>query len=425
MGIKMLTNILDMFFKNKTTNFTKDCQDQSKTKVISRGNIFRNEIGPANTVSGSFPTIVVGVFFYQKALEKICGGRREEGIELHVQAEVIPYDDNPEDAYAVRIEIEDEIVDYLSRKQARRWRSKMISEGFSGAVTCPAKIAWGREFDKAGSYGVCLDIDLILPDSKPERLSVNGVVVTTNQSDHIEFLVNELNRFELLNCKVGDEVHFWEAGDSKEIFIYRLGTAPGHGKIGICPNSVYKVLHAAAGWDASIASIYEGGCKVACRLVSKGEMAERLRPFKAEERKRRQDLRRDLAEPVDYSVIDSDIYKCFISNQTGMCDAIGTWEQFKTIEECIARLCQENNGKYYKAKAKTAKFAIIFAPNARVYSNVTRLKEAGYKVTTFENALEHFGLTDLWDCKKIAQHEYDLKKFVYEDTFRKPFPLNK
>lgn len=108
-----------------------------------------------------------------------------------------------------------------------------------------------------------------------------------------------------------------------------------------------------------------------------------------------------------------------------MCDAIGTWEQFKVIEERIARLCQENNGKYYKTKAKTAKFVIIFDPNAKVYSNVTSLKKMGYKVTTFEKALEYLGLSDLWDCKKMAQHEYELKKFMYEDTFHKPFPLSK
>ena len=151
-------------------------------------------------------------------------------------------------------------------------------------------------------------------------------------------------------------------------------------------------------------------------------MAERLKPFREEEKKRKQDLKRDLVTPIDYSPIDSDIYKCFISNQTGMCDAIGTWEQFKVIEERIARLCQENNGKYYKTKAKTAKFAIIFDPNAKVYSNVTAIKQMGYRVTTFEKALEYFGLSDLWDCKKMAQHEYELKKFIYEDTFHKPFP---
>ena len=106
-----------------------------------------------------------------------------------------------------------------------------------------------------------------------------------------------------------------------------------------------------------------------------------------------------------------------------MCDAIGTWEQFKVVEKRIARLCQENNGKYYKTKAKTAKFAIIFDPNAKVYSNVTGLRQMGYKVTTFEKALEYFGLSDLWDCKKMAYHEYELKKFTYEDTFHKSFPF--
>jgi hypothetical protein len=231
-------------------------------------------MGPAQAVSGSFPVIVVGVFFYQKALEKICGGRREEGIELHVQAKIIPYDDNPDDAHAVRIEIEDEIVGHLSRRKALIWRSKMISDGFSGAVECPAKIAWDRVFDKAGSYGVWLDIDLTLPDSKPERHSATDAVVPTNQSDHIEFFVNELNRFELLNCKVGDEVNLWQKGGSKEIFIYRKGTDFGQGKIGICPDAVCDVLLAAAGWDASIASVYEDGCKINCQLLSKAEMGK-------------------------------------------------------------------------------------------------------------------------------------------------------
>jgi len=218
--------------------------------------------------------IVVGVSFYQKALEKICGGRREEGIELHVQAEIIPYDDNSDDAHAVKIEIEGEIVGHLSRKKALIWRSKMISEGFSGAVTCPAKIAWDRNFDKAGSYGVWLDIDLTLPNSLPERNSAHAISAPPNQSNPIEFLVNQLNRFELLNCKAGDEVNLWQKGDSREIYIYRKNTPFGKGQIGICPDSVYDDLLAAAGWDASIASIYDGGCKIVCKLLSKAEMGK-------------------------------------------------------------------------------------------------------------------------------------------------------
>ena len=130
-----------------------------------------------------------------------------------------------------------------------------------------------------------------------------------------------------------------------------------------------------------------------------------------------QDMRRDLTSSVEYSSIDSDIYRCFISNKTGMCDEIGTWEQFDKVEERIAKLCQEKNGKYYKSQAKTAKFAIIFDPAARTYSNVTSLKEKGYKVTTFEKALEHFALTDIWNCKRLTKAENAYKKFMYEETF--------
>ena len=224
--------------------------------------------------SGVYDVIVVGVSFCQKALEKICDGRREEGIEGHVQAKIIPYDDNPYDSHAVRIEIEGEIVGHLSRKAALIWRSKMISDGFSGEMSCPAKIAWDRNSFKAGSYGVWLDIDLTLPDSTPERQSASNVLVPTDQSNRIEFLVNELNRFELFNCNVGDEVNLWQKGDSREIFIYRKNHPPGEGKIGVCPDEVCDVLLAAAEWDASIASIYEGGCEIVCKLLSKAEMGK-------------------------------------------------------------------------------------------------------------------------------------------------------
>jgi len=421
----LLKKILDLFGRDTESKSVKAIQAQSKSAITAIGvnASHKNEDSP--TPSGAFDVVVAGVSFYQEALEKICGNKRGEGVKLFAQANIVPYDDNPHDAHAVRVEIGGETVGHLSRKNAIIWRSKMISDNHSGVIKCPAQIVWDTGYNREGSYGVWLDLDLTLSDSKPETNIAQTVSVSDNQPDNIEFFVNQLNRFELLNCKVGDDVNLWVAEGTREIFIYRQGSDYGEGKIGVCPDELFKIIRNAPGCDASIVSIYDGGCKIACRLISKAEMAERLKPFKAAEKKRRQDLRRDLVTPVDYSAIDTDIYKCFISNQTGMCDEIGTWEQFKTIEEHIARLCQENNGKYYKTKAKTAKFAIIFAPNARVYSNVTSLKEAGYKVTTFEKALEYFGLTDLWDCKKIAQHEYDLKKFVYEDTFRKPFPLSK
>lgn len=429
-----LKKILNLFGMNTESNSIKDYKANSKPlistdeyeSITENSEILSHNDGYCTSFkSNTFDVIVVGVSFYQEALEKISGNKRVEGVELYTEANIISYDDNPHDAHAVKVDICGETVGHLSRKNAIIWRSKMISDNQSGVIKCPAKIVWDRGYNKEGSYGVWLDLDLTLSDSKPETNISQTVSVFENQPDHIEFLVNKLNRFELSNCKAGDDVNLWVAEGTREIFIYRQGSDFGEGKIGICPDELFKTIRNAPGCDARIISIYEGGCTISCRLISKAEMAERLKPFKAAEKKRRQELRKDLTTPIEYSAIDSDIYWCFISNKSGLCDAIGTWEQFKTIEERIAGLCQEKNGKYFKTKAKTAKYAIIFDPNARVYSNVTSLKETGYKVTTFEKALEHFGLTDLWDCKKIAKHEYDLKKFVYEDTFHKPFPLSK
>jgi hypothetical protein len=421
----LLRKILGMFGINTKSNVNRNSQDQSQSSIAATdvNQSCSTKVSPKLT--GTFDVIVVGVSFYQEALEKICANTHQEDYELFKEAVIVPEDDNPHDDHAVRVEIEGKTVGHLSRKNAVVWRSKMISDSISGAVLCPAKIIWDRGAFKEGSYGVWLDIDLSLPNSRIEPVSAGKLSVSSGQPDHLEFLVNQLNRFELSHCKVGDPVGLWDVPGTRDIFIYRQGTGFGEGKIGICPEEVCNIIHKAPGCDASIASIYEGGCKIACRLISKTEMAERLKPFRAEEKKRRQDLNKDLCTPIDYSTIDSDIYKCFISNQTGMCDAIGTWEQFKVIEKRIAKLCQENNGKYYKTRAKNAIFAIIFAPNAKVYSNVTSLMKMGYKVTTFEKALEYFGLSYLWDCKKMVQHEYELKKIIYEDTFHKPFPLSK
>jgi hypothetical protein len=420
----LLDKLLGLFGKDSNCNSIKDFQSQSKPKITTTSvNPLHSGLSPTST--GKFHVSVVGVTFHQEALQIICGNKREEGVPIYKQAIMIPENDNPEDPNAVRIDIGGETIGHLSRRKATVWRGKMISEKRSGEVMCLSQIVWDRGYIAEGSYGVLLDIDLSLPDSRIEPGSAGKISVSSEQPDHIEFFVNQLNRFELSHCKVGDPVGLWDVPGTKDIFIYRNGTGFGEGKIGICPEDVCKIIHKAPGCDAKIVSIYEGGCKISCRLISKSEMAERLKPFKAEEKKRRQDLKKDLITLVDYSTIDSGIYKCFISNQTGMCDAIGTWEQFKVIEERIAKLCQENNGKYFKTRAKTAIFAIIFAPNAKVFSNVTNLKNMGYKVTTFEKALEYFGLSDLWDCKKMAQHEYELKKFIYEDTFHKPFPLSK
>lgn len=134
-----------------------------------------------------------------------------------------------------------------------------------------------------------------------------------------------------------------------------------------------------------------------------------------ENRKKRDEIIKiDMNTPCEYDSIDKDIYKCFISNKAGMCDAIGTWEQFRKVEEQIAKICEENSGRYFKTQAKTANFAIIFDYIARTYSNVSSLKEKGYKVTTFEKALEFFGLSHMWNLSNLKKMEKKHKEFIKE-----------
>ena len=38
-------------------------------------------------------------------------------------------------------------------------------------------------------------------------------------------------------------------------------------------------------------------------------------------------------------------------------------------------------------------------------------------MTAFEKALEHFGLTDIYDCKKLTKAENAYKKYLYEEKF--------
>lgn len=202
-------------------------------------------------------------------MESICSRRSGNEIEILTQAQIIPDNDNEYDKAAVRIEIAGKLVGYLSRPNARKWISKMISEGIYEETTCNAKIKWDRNIDEEGSYGVWLDIDLTLPNSKPEDTAYVDTMVSDEHSNHLEFLVNELNEYELLFCNVGDSVNLWVSNEIGKVFIYKRGTTSGDGKIGVCPDVYYQAISEASRREAKIANINEGSCKISCRLISR------------------------------------------------------------------------------------------------------------------------------------------------------------
>ena len=95
-----------------------------------------------------------------------------------------------------------------------------------------------------------------------------------------------------------------------------------------------------------------------------------------------------------------------------MCEAIGTWALYRKVEEQIASLCKAKGGRYYKTKAKSAKFAIIFSPYAQTAGEIWSLQQEGYKVTSFDQAIIYFGLGEMWDCPRYIAFVRSLNSSV-------------
>ena len=114
--------------------------------------------------NGSYELQVVGESHYQKALEKITGGKTKDGHEMEVEAMLIHDDKNPYDNQAVAVKINGELVGYLSRDLARQFRKQMAASGYQNKpALCKALIVggWNRGGGDEGHFGVRLDLPLI------------------------------------------------------------------------------------------------------------------------------------------------------------------------------------------------------------------------------------------------------------------------
>ncbi len=108
-----------------------------------------------------FEAPIVGESHYQGTLERICGGRTRDGAEKHVEATLILEDTNPHDPMAVRIDVQDKTVGYLSREDARSYRQRLEEAGHPNLIgVCAAVIrgGWDRGHGDKGHFGVWLDL---------------------------------------------------------------------------------------------------------------------------------------------------------------------------------------------------------------------------------------------------------------------------
>jgi hypothetical protein len=98
-----------------------------------------------------FGLAAVGESHYQPALRAVAG---KGEVQHECQAELVLEDGNRYDALAVRVDVQGRTVAYLSRDDARKYRSQVKQYGNLRA-TCAAKIFGGG---KGRSLGIWLDI---------------------------------------------------------------------------------------------------------------------------------------------------------------------------------------------------------------------------------------------------------------------------
>lgn len=119
--------------------------------------------GLAIVGAGSFDFDIVGEGNYQPALDRICGGKSEDGYEYECVAVLIEEPSNPYDRNAVKVTIDGQTVGYLAREDAVDYKHALADAGLAGrAVEVDAIVVggWSRRRGDNGHYGVKLDMDL-------------------------------------------------------------------------------------------------------------------------------------------------------------------------------------------------------------------------------------------------------------------------
>jgi hypothetical protein len=110
---------------------------------------------------GDFEFEVVGESNYQNAIRSAAGDHGNESPSGQYTAKLVPENDNQFDKLAVRIDINNMTVGYMSKEDARSFRRRLSAKKLGGKITtCDAEITGGylmKDGNKA-NYGVCLDI---------------------------------------------------------------------------------------------------------------------------------------------------------------------------------------------------------------------------------------------------------------------------
>lgn len=227
--------------------------------------------------------------------------------------------------------------------------------------------------------------------NREEEAKTNApeIVFSVLESLGVKFDLSEIDYEELAQVKVGDVCVFWTKEHRDTVHVYRPDTAFGQGKIfefkKSCP---------------SMNSMFERGYNLTLTLLERTDRKVRF-DFEAQpsERTRLREAKEQAVAKLD--PIDQDIYHCFLAHRT-TANYLGG--DISKIEKCFSDICASHKGRFYKSAAKSAKFAVIYAPWRLDAFEVKQLQDQGFKVTSFDKAVMHFGLSYEWDlCKYLNE----------------------
>lgn len=115
----------------------------------------------------TFPLHVSGESHYQETLSAACGGRGA-GIGVEVIAS-LQLENSPYDPEAVRVEVNQKCVGYLSRADARAYRKLLVAAGTTEEMCCRGQIRGGwKRGEDTGHYGIWLDAAIYGPRTRYE-----------------------------------------------------------------------------------------------------------------------------------------------------------------------------------------------------------------------------------------------------------------
>ena len=113
---------------------------------------------PAIWGDSIFNTNAVGTSYYQEALERIVGGRRDASVYCTVIAMLSKESNNSHDVNAVAVKIDGEVVGHLSQDINLQFRNELEALGVLGDIQCRAMIVggWSNNENDVGKFGIKL-----------------------------------------------------------------------------------------------------------------------------------------------------------------------------------------------------------------------------------------------------------------------------